>query len=389
MQFLIDFANEDREFQAILGRASEYAVVQGVVLDIDRLWLHLWATQGRQNGDRLRRLLRYYPDFDLFGYGGLRFSGPYIPSRPLSRQDIEKWRPEEWEWLTEYRGHSSRRWPLIVKVCLRPPAVPDELIPTAAELYDGDGRLQVEIEVRPRARLASNPRHSHSPLPGGVSIGIGATDYGTLGLILTDVGGKHYGLTCSHVAAQGNSVNQPAIRDSRSAGVIGTSILSSVLTGCAQGAKCNPWSGITVNEIDAALIELGGSGIPSLLEVLDIGSLTGITNRAALTTGQSVEVTGRTSGLNSLQLGGLAAWYSFDHGGQDYCFRNLFEVESPYGKPGVIRQGDSGAAVCAPGASGTEWAGLIAGQDAFKGYAIYAESVADWLKIKGYHLQVR
>jgi len=62
MQFLIDFANEDREFQAILGRASEYAVVQGVVLDIDRLWLHLWATQGRQNGDRLRRLLRYYPN---------------------------------------------------------------------------------------------------------------------------------------------------------------------------------------------------------------------------------------------------------------------------------------------------------------------------------------
>jgi hypothetical protein len=388
MQFLIDFANEDREFQVILARSSEYAVVQGVVLDIDRLWLHLWATQGRQNGDRLRRLLQYYPDFSPFGLEAIRFSGPYIPPRPLSQQDIEKWRPDEWEWLADYRGRPSKRWPLIVKVCLRPQAYPDERIPTAAELYDGDGRLQVEIEVRPRARLAANPRHAHSPLPGGVSIGIGAKDYGTLGLILTDVGGKHYGLTCSHVAAQGNSVNQPALRDSRSAGVVGMSVLSSAIIGCAPGAKCNPWSDIAVNEIDAALIELDGSGIPSLLEVLDIGPLTGITNRAGLTTGQSIEVMGRTSGLNNLQLGGLAAWYSFAHDGQDYCFRNLFEVESPYGKPGVIRQGDSGAAVCVPGAAGTEWAGLIAGQDAFKGYAIYAESVAHWLGANGYSLQV-
>jgi len=389
MQFLIDFAAEDREFQTILARTSDYAIVQGVVLDVDRLWLHLWATQGRRNGDRLRRLLRYYQDFDLFGYGDTRFLDPFIPSRPLSLQDIETWRPDEWEWLADDSGRPFKRWPLVVKVCIRPQAGPDERIPTAAELYDRDGRLQVEVEVRPRARLASNPRRAHSPLPGGVSIGTGPVDFGTLGVILTDADGKHYGLTCSHVAAQGDAVTQPALRDLRSAGVIGTSILSSALTGCAQGAKCNPWSGIAANEIDAALIDLDGSALPSLLEVLDIGPLTGITSRAALTTGQTAEVMGRTSGLNSLRLGGLAAWYSFEHDGQDYCFRNLFEVESPYGRPGVIRQGDSGASVCAYGPTGTEWAGSIAGQDAFKGYAIYAESTAQWLVANGYHLQVR
>ncbi|KTT72249.1 hypothetical protein [Sphingomonas endophytica] len=389
MQFLIDFAEEDPEFQAILARASNYAVVQGVVIDIDRLWLHLWATQGRRSGDRLRRLLRYYPDFDLFEYGDGGFLDPFIPSQPLSRQDIETWRPDDWEWLAEDSGRLFKRWPLVVKVCLRPQAGPDERIPTAAELYDGDGRLQVEVEVRPRARLASNPRRAYSPLLGGVSIGTGAADFGTLGVILTDAGGKHYGLTCSHVVAQGTAVTQPALRDMRSAGIIGTSILSSVLTGCAQGTRCNPWSGITANEIDAALIDMDGSVTPSVLEILDIGHLTGITSRAALTTGQTVEVMGRTSGLNSLRLGGLAAWYSFDHHGQDYCFRNLFEVESPYGRPGAIRQGDSGASVCAPGPAGTEWAGLIAGHDAFKGYAIYAESIAQWLAANGYRLQLR
>lgn len=127
----------------------------------------------------------------------------------------------------------------------------------------------------------------------------------------------------------------------------------------------------------------------TILEVLDIGPLTGVALRASMSTCQPVEVMGRTSGRHVLQVGALAAWYNFSHNGQDYCFRNLFEVESPYGAAGLIQLGDSGAPVCTPVATGTAWAGLIVGRDAFKGYAMYSETIDDWLVGQSFHLRVK
>ena len=71
------------------------------------------------------------------------------------------------------------------------------------------------------------------------------------------------------------------------------------------------------------------------------------------------------------------------------CFRNLFEVELPYGTAGVIQLGDFGAPVCTPDATGTAWAGLIVGCDAFKGYAMYSETIDDWLVNRGFRLHVK
>lgn len=388
MQFLIDFAAENREFSNLIERSLQFPAVQGVVLDIDRFWLRAWIE--RQVGSS--SWIDDYFYFDRFGQfpalgNPFRFGGLVWPT-PLTLTDVEKWKPDAWKWWLDRRGLGNEKSPIIAKVCLRPSASPEERIPNIAELAGEGMNLQVEIETRPRAVLSANPRKAYSPVLGGVSVGVGPTDYGTLGVTLKDTHGRLFALTCAHVAAQGSHVTQPARRDLPGAGILGPSILATQLTGSPPGTLCNPWSGATAHEIDAALIELSPTATTALLEVLDVGPLSGVLARASLSPRQTLEVMGRTSGFNSMQVGGLAAWYSFSHGGRDYCFKNLFEVESPYGAAGVIKLGDSGGPVCSPDGNGMAWAGLIAGRDAFKGYAMYSETVEQWLSSAGYNLAV-
>jgi hypothetical protein len=394
MQFLIDFAERDEEFQEILGRATEYDTVQGMVLDIDRLWLQAWHLRERWGDDRLNAWfdnwlhdLRRWPAMwmpELPDKGG-----PTIFSRPLTKADVEGWQPNHWRYLQDRMGASPKELPLVVKVCLRPRLSEEDKFPSVEGLRPTEGRLRIELETRSRAQLGSDPRKSHAPLPGGVSIGVGTGDYGTLGVILTDGASVHYGLTCSHVAGAAAKVKQPSQRDSTSTTMIGQTVASTVLSVCPVGTKCNPWSGVVPNDVDLSLIEIDPGSVATVLEVLDIGPLTGIMPRASISTSQAVEVMGRTSRHNALQVGGLAAWFNFQHNGNEYCFHNLFEVESPYGTAGVIRLGDSGAPVCTPDATGTAWAGLIVGRDAFKGYAMYSQTIDEWLVKKGFRLDVK
>jgi hypothetical protein len=386
VQFLIDFAAENQEFQNILERTASYQTVQGVVLDIDRSWLRAWQMRLRW-GDRAAE---DGPDYwQLWQWAEWwKPQTPYVFPTPLRFDELVSWRPAWWRQLRDRLGFDPEGLPLVVKVCLRPTQWPEEPVPTVEALRSREGGLAVEIETRPLARLSGNPRKPQTPLPGGVSIGVGATDFGTLGVVLKDGGGQHYAVTCAHVAAQAYAVQHPAPRDSSKAAVIGKSILASTLTPCAGGQPCNPWSGIQPNAVDLSLIQIDAAAAPSVLEVLDIGNLGGIAPRANLSTGQSVEVMARTSRYNQLQIGGLAAWYKFNHGATEYCFQNLFEVESPYGTAGIIRPGDSGAPVCTPDAGGTAWAGMIIGADSFKGYAVYAETMEAWLASHGFHLTV-
>jgi hypothetical protein len=386
MQFLIDFAAEDQEFLDILKRTAEFPTVQGVVLDIDRYWLLTWQLRNRWGDSAAAGSLEYL-DVRIFADRAMG-TQPYLYPRPLEFSDLETWRPDSWQRFRSFQNLNSDGPPLVVRVCLRPQAHQDESIPTLEAFRRRGDRLAIEIETRPRARLSGNPRKQQSPLPGGVSIGIGAADYGTLGVILKDGGGKHYAVTCAHVAALASQVQHPAQCDSKQASAIGTSILASALTPCPTGQPCNPWSSVPPNELDLSLVQIDPSLVSPVLAVLDIGAMSGITPRANLSTGQAAEVMARTSRHNRLQIGGLAAWYKFRHGATEYCFKNLFEVESPYSTPGIIQSGDSGAPVCTPDANGTAWAGMIMGSDSFKGYAIYAETIDAWLGNHGHQLSV-
>jgi hypothetical protein len=394
VQFLIEFAQEDGEFNRILRSASQYPMVQGVVLDLDRFWLLAWQAQQRL-GDAASRLSEFLIDWRFllgrnpwFSGEEVRWQPQYYP-RPVERADIDKWRPPHWDRYLDLLGIKGDGPPLVVKVCLRPRMSADERVPTVEELKDSGGRLRVEVHARSQAQLSSDPRKQYRPIPGGVSIGISAKDYGTLGVILKDANGKHFGLTCSHVVAQNSGVDQPAQVEGAGGSAIGQSVLATTLGTCTSTTPCNPWSGVTANEVDLSLIEIDSAAATSILEILDIGPLSGVVTRSSLSTGQAIEVMGRTTHYSSLQIGGLAVWYRFHRAGQYFCFKNLFEVESPYGSTGAIRAGDSGAPVCTADGSGTGWCGIVVGCDAFKGFAMYSESAQNWLSTNSYTLDVK
>ena len=58
MQFMIDFVAEDLEFREILRRAGGFGLVQGVVLDIDPLWLRAWQIAQSAGNEYLAELAR-------------------------------------------------------------------------------------------------------------------------------------------------------------------------------------------------------------------------------------------------------------------------------------------------------------------------------------------
>jgi len=148
-----------------------------------------------------------------------------------------------------------------------------------------------------------------------------------------------------------------------------------------------------MNEVDASLFEID-KAISSDFEVMDIGPLTGVTARARLTPGQTVEIAGKSSGIRRLVIGGLAVTYRFrSYTGEYYCFKNLFELRWPNywrvigGSP--VESGDSGSWVCNPNSSGFGWCGMVVGGDRLLGYAQFSENVQNWWNTQKLTLSVQ
>ncbi len=422
MEYLLQLA-EDETIRRILETALETPVVQGVVLDLDPFWLQCWRLHSQLGpaGDRhLDRWFEYwyyerrrYGLIPPLGWSNVLMEGalpesPYFtPSRPLEKHDL-KWFPGFWKYYAQEMGMPEGGLPVVVKICLRPAAENEEQ--RTPEF--GESRFRVVYETRPVATLYGGPSEFTRPLIGGLSIGLGPKVSGTLGGILQDSLGNRYGMTCSHVTHNSSgkyrSVEQPAASDSSSflrfgkrsargssnvSTKIGTLVVSSNLSPTKQEAVCNPYAGLPMNEVDAALFEID-KAISSDLEVMDIGPLTGVTPRARLTPGQTVEMAGKSSGIRRLVVGGLAATYRFrSYSGEYYCFKNLFELRWPSywrvigGSP--VESGDSGAWVCNPNSSGFGWCGMVLGGDRLLGYAQFSETVQYWWNTQKLRLSVQ
>jgi hypothetical protein len=380
MDYLVRLA-EEYGLREVADRALERKDVQGLVLDINSLWLDAWIAHQAGLDDRWEHWLARWPF-------GARSSACFTELEALTatgRLDLS-WRPRHWEMISQNLGLRSPDLPPIeVKICLVPGSEPSE------NLTFEDTRLTVRLETRPLARLASDPKAHTRPLVGGLSIGAAPSLAGTLGGILRDASGKSFALTCDHVLANQSVVYQPAKLDNSGASRVGTVVTTSGLKPVALGGICNPYNpSMAINDFDIALIELD-QNIPTP-EVLDIGPIHGRTPKTSMAPSLAVEFTGRSSGNRSLIVGGLAVAYSFrDNAGQAVCFRNLFELKWPrfsrlvLGRP--VKSGDSGAWVCTQGASGTEWCGVIMGEDRLHGFAMLSESIEGWLAGQGYHLR--
>jgi hypothetical protein len=403
MQFLLDLAREDRDIRRISELATGFPSVQGIVLDVDRFWLDSWTIAQflgenflRRRGEWIwRRFRREIPFHSFLDDAYSRWlPRDIVYPRALTLKDLKSWKPPFWREYADFSNvpDKPRSLPIVVKVCVRPSWEEDKEKTIRVEtLQERTSRFRVIIEGRSQGVLAANPRRKTSPLVGGVSIGkVGSTEFGTLGVILDDGVSKRYAITCSHVVDQQNvKVIQPSEADSKKASIFGKRIAGTTLTSCPVTSECNPWSGVNTNEEDIALIEIDKSTTQTALEVLNIGSLNGIVSRASISNGQSVQVMGRTTKHSYLSVGGVAAWYRMSHQGNFYCFKHLFEVMSPYNCSSTIKEGDSGAPVCAAHGTGMGWCGMIVGCDSSRGFAMYSETIENWWKSKNYNLLLR
>lgn len=392
MRGLISFAQENPNLQRLVARVTEFEQTQGVVLDYDPLWLNLWHLLHRKGEAAMNYwLTRNYRRPDLYSpehwLDDLHLSNLWDWSEEeeiISPPPDPAWAPPHWKDWCYGCGYDPS--PVIVKVATNELVDHQELLGRETE------GLRVVQSVRQPAYLQM-PKKFHRPLQGGVSIGHGLVESGTLGGITTDQQQNYWGVTCAHVFKAGSKIDQPAQADSRlMAKAIGTNVHLSPLMPSAHTTLCNPYhSNSKMNSLDAALVEIDPA-VHSLKSMLNVGRLRNIRPMSVINPGDMMDVAGKECGNRVLRVGGLALTYRFfDNQGTAYCFKDVFELRWPrnlrllMGRP--IKPGDSGA--WAISSSTADWAGMVLAGDRLCGYAMFAENVAHWAsQTHGLHLAV-
>jgi hypothetical protein len=375
-------ATEELGLEKLVAQAIEIQGVQGVLVSVDPIWVAACLVDagsveaGGASVIRMWEALRRWgprpwpwPDRGTFDFVDLPLS-----FSAGTRFDLAA-RPPLWEQL------GGRENPLEVTISVRPGT-------EINKLEFGDFAFSVRFETRPAARLARSRTAQVRPVVGGLGIQVSSGRSGTLGGILSDAAGTPLGVTCSHVAAVGDTVFQPNPAQPGAAAGIGVVERTSVLHSAASVRACNPYGGASLNEVDLAVIRLA-PGLAVSGNVIGIGQPLAVADRKVLFRGLAVEVSGRECGLRTLVIGKLAVFYDFtDDLGTTYCFRDLFEVNWPSqiallsGRP--LQQGDSGAWVICQGRLGPEWCGMVVGEDRLHGYAFLADSAIGWMKSNHY-----
>lgn len=374
MRYLIDQANE-YGLPQIVEQAMSHTAVHGVIIDIHPLWLKMnqLLQQGYPFDISLDMLDHYY----YYARNTLHRWSDLYPLFTHQHPNDEHISALEKFWRERYNRNS-----LLVKILLRPG--------TKQIKITYEGMMTVVQENRSVPKLAVNPKAMTRPLMGGLSIGHAVNLAGTLGGILESDNGKRYGLTCGHVVdAVGLNVQQPSLHD-------GTPMLIGHAVECkvpvpSNGVKCNAYNPLVLNQVDVSLIELDAS-ISSAYEILGIGKVDGFMPNNQMQPNTVVEYTGRTSGYQSLVIGGIGVIQELnDTAGRICCFKELIEIRQPsitslvLNRP--VKGGDSGAWLIAQGTFGNEWCGMIVGEERQIGYAMLAESILDFFRFQGYNLK--
>ncbi|HWX20694.1 MAG TPA: hypothetical protein VN578_12415 [Candidatus Binatia bacterium] len=244
------------------------------------------------------------------------------------------------------------------------------------------------FEPRPVPRLAAAPTAVLNPLIGGGSIGTGPKGAGTLGGILKDPSGAHYGLTCAHVASANSLVDHPSQQDAGGPRRIGRVTNAQLPTVYPPGLPLTPANqAANSNDVDVALV-LIDKNVSSRLEVDTLGPIAGLFPRGSIQQWHPTVFAGRTSGVRSVEFRTPVAFYNVPGpSGGTICFNDLFEIQwSPgVGQPGPpIQAGDSGAWLCISGPSGYELAAMVVAWDPHIGFAVSASALERWWKGVGF-----
>jgi hypothetical protein len=368
---------ESSEFRRLLEDATKYPAVQGIVITVDKLWLYLVRIKDHLPKPTFERL-------EMFAYEWLRYyEFPWF-NRRLQTSTVHSgaldwsWRPRWWKDYQMANGERFSETPILVRVYLLP-WHPAEELPRI-----GEYKFRILFERREQARFCST-KTKRNPIVGGLSIGVGPNVSGTLGGVLEDQRGKRYGLTCAHVAVQGNDVDQPAQSDASAFRKVGVIAADSKLKKSASATPCNPANPRSVmNHIDAALVEFDSSNRADL-KILTLGGLSRVLPKTDLNPGDGLYFVGKESGPQSrhVVVAGIGPTFRFKDDNENfYCFENTLQVEWPYSQEmpqgAPIQDGDSGSWLCLPDGTGYAWAAQVIGKHRDLGYAIFADQVMAW-----------
>lgn len=334
--------------------AARNPVAQGIVLDVNPIWLSAYRMQ--------RAGLRSHA-FDLRWYGWWSILLDEFHNLEAVEGDAIDftWTDKSGmvESITRHLLQSSQEYPssasipFIIKVVARP--VGAELFETRSQLVNlvTSQRFFALVETRPLGTLAAAP--GDSCLAGGVP--------GTIGGFLRDGNNVDiYAATCGHVATKHASVTVASAR-------LGTCSDSHPPTQLPPGQYCAPACSNS-NKLDLALIDVGNASVANVV----IGIASQIVSR------QSIILRGGVSGVNTFEVGGLVLTYC--PGNSNVCFENMFEVR-PRLAGGILNprirtalatvptQGDSGGWLETTSAS--EWCGVLVATDTLMGYALEAD----------------
>ena len=135
---------------------------------------------------------------------------------------------------------------------------------------------------------------------------ISATGPGTIGGFLQDLTGKRWGLTCGHVA---QAIDLPVTLETTNggwaanAGTVRHSNFSTLIPQL-DAAACNRYVEPAFPSVDAALFEVEPSH-NALCAIKSVGKVDATLNRKQLTSGDTLEMYGAVSQLNSWVVGGI------------------------------------------------------------------------------------
>ncbi|MCA9803863.1 MAG: hypothetical protein KC777_17955 [Cyanobacteria bacterium HKST-UBA02] len=335
---------------SFIDTAMERSLVQGVVLDVNPLWLRIYQIEQTGLSSEMLRSPYRYP---LLALDNILIE-PFDSTVDLT-VDIEGKNALtemlQFHFEKDFSDSSSK---FIVKIVTRPLRRRD---------------MEEQRRLLELVRSASFPAIMEARSPGKMAIDGGDAcesggKNGTIGGFLRDQHGTIYAATCGHVASVGSMIT-------RKGKVIGTCTYSNAPDPMPEGETCNSHCTVT-NKLDFALIELNTGMFRN--------RVSGIADEVGCR--ESVFFKGAASGSNAYMVGGILLRYC--PGNSNVCFENLIEIRpriSSSINPIIGRAlakvpiiGDSGGWV---ETTSNEWCGVLVAVDDTFGYAQSAKAVIE------------
>ena len=339
-----------------VAEAASNPVTQGVVLDINPIWLAAYrlARAGLRTSafDMHWSFWPYLLIDDVFRIESL--AGDFIDFKWI---DKTGWVENLTRNLLEnfHKPIQASALPFIVKAIAKP--VNSNFVDQRQALVDlaTSQNFVAFVETRPLGSLAVAPGDQclANNVPGTIG-----------GFLRNGSKGSIYAATCGHVVPAGTRVIV-------SGNPLGTCSHSHAPVPLPAGQSCTP-ACPSANKLDLALIDIGHASVAN--------RVTGVTTQIA--SRQSIALRGGMSGMRSYEVGGMVITYC--PGNSNVCFENMFEVRPP-SSGGVVSprvrnflatvpmQGDSGGWL--ETISPVEWCGVLVAADSLMGYALEADDI--------------